>query len=159
MQNEEILNGIIGGSRTEEVAQPGDERLGPLKELPGVWKNEPGLEGRGWNLIALPFISSNSNVDYRVLVNQYNEELTFNKLQGKVPNRGVIRQTDDNLDQFLVALDYQQSIVQLAADDFPKSADISAGNIYGYSGTLRWTLFSFYKDYLFEAFRLSYIFS
>ena len=33
------------------VAQPGDPDLGPLQLLPGKWVSD----GRGWNMIALPF--------------------------------------------------------------------------------------------------------
>lgn len=126
MQKIQMLKKVASGNRTLEIATPGDERLGPLKELPGVWRNTPGLEGRGWNMIALPFISKNSGIDYRILVNQYNEELKFTRLQGKVPNRGVIRTQDENLDQLLIALDYEQSITQIASADFPKSADNGA---------------------------------
>ncbi len=119
---QKVLNDVMHDKRRFEIPKAGDERLGALKELPGIWKNEPDLKGRGWNIIALPFISSGTQIDYRILVNQYNEELKFTRLQGKVPNRGVLREDDDNLDQFLIALDYEQSITQLKADDFPKSS-------------------------------------
>ena len=39
-----------------EDAVVGDEDLGPFKLLPGTWANKPNLIGRGWNMIALPFV-------------------------------------------------------------------------------------------------------
>lgn len=78
--------------RVYEHAVPGDEDLGPLTLLPGTWKNEPGLEGRGWNLIALPFATPPSGgFNYRLLMNQYNEELVFSLVDKGVPNRGIKR--------------------------------------------------------------------
>lgn len=109
-------------------AKQGDEALGPLTLLPGTWKNVPNLAGRGWNMIALPFATEpGSPFNYRLLVNQYNEELKFTLVDKAIPNRGIKRNgvTVDS-DQFLVALDYEQTISQLAADDFPKSG--KAGN-------------------------------
>jgi len=111
--------------RIEEKATANDPELGPLKLLPGKWKNLPNLPGRGWNMIALPFATAPSPLNYRLLVNQYNEELEFTLVDKAVPNRGIrpgfggAPASDD--DQFLVTLDYQQKIEQIAADDFPKS--------------------------------------
>jgi hypothetical protein len=114
--------------------------LGPLAQLLGTWKSE----GRGWNMIALPFATvpvPNPNppppsfaLNYRLLVNQYNEQLKFKHVDkdNLVPNRGIqtppIPATDT--DQLLGALDYQQTIQQVAADDFPasnKRGDIGGG--------------------------------
>lgn len=95
--------------------------LGPLKNLKGVWENLPGIPGRGWNMIALPFISSTSQIDYRILMNQYNEVFNVDFVDEGVPNRGVIRPLDENLNQKIVTVDYQQTIRQIAADDMPKS--------------------------------------
>jgi hypothetical protein len=115
-------------SKTRRLEKPktNDQELGPLKLLPGKWANVPNLVGRGWNMIALPFVApkeANFPFNYRVLVNQYNEELEFTLVDKAVPNRGVRLGLgpDANTDQFLVTLDYQQSIKQIAADDFPKS--------------------------------------
>ncbi len=114
--------------RIEEQATPSDPELGPLQLLPGKWANLPNLEGRGWNMIALPFVDPRTDAErfrfnYRLLLNQYNEELEFTLVDKAVPNRGVRLGLgpDANTDQFLVALDYQQRIKQIAADDFPKS--------------------------------------
>jgi hypothetical protein len=55
-------------------------------------------------MIALPFVSP--GLDYRLLLNQYDEQLNFTIVDKAVPNRGIGEgiQTD----QFIVALDYEQ---------------------------------------------------
>jgi hypothetical protein len=115
-------------TRRLEKPKTNDQELGPLKLLPGKWANVPNLPGRGWNMIALPFVAPPPAgvpfpLNYRLLVNQYNEELEFTLVDKAVPNRGVrlAPGAPDNTDQFLVTLDYQQKISQIAADDFPKS--------------------------------------
>ncbi|MGB7244968.1 MAG: heme-binding protein [Sulfitobacter sp.] len=110
-------------------AEKGDENLGGLKSLPGTWLNAKqgettGFEGRGWNMIALPFENPGSPLDYRMLVNQYNEVMQFQQIDGPVPNRGIDRQNDTNTDQSLFALDYQQGIKQIAVADSPET-DVS----------------------------------
>jgi hypothetical protein len=85
-----------------------DRELGPLSKLPGVWRSS----GTGWNMIALPFAAP-AGPPYRVLVNQYEEELEFSLVDKAVPNRGlkfVAGQCPAEEDQFLVTLDYQQKI-------------------------------------------------
>ena len=117
MLNKSQVDKIRGDGRSRGQAKFGDEDLGPLKQLPGLWKSLPG---RGWNMIALPF--ANSPFNYRLLVNQYDEELRFSLVDKGVPNRGI--RFDGNVteaDQFVVTLDYEQSIKQIAADDFPQS--------------------------------------
>jgi hypothetical protein len=131
---------IIDKKRKLETPTTDDQDLGPLRLLPGKWVNvfdlkkpEDGgpLPGRGWNMIALPFVDPSKAEDrfrfnYRLLLHQYNEELDFILVDKAVPNRGIQRAfapntPDQNTDQFLVALDYQQKIRQIAGDDFPKS--------------------------------------
>ncbi|MEX0327087.1 MAG: heme-binding protein [Ruegeria sp.] len=114
--------------RSVELAHQGDDDLGPLKLLPGVWKNAEGTRGRGWNMIALPFATEpGSRINYRLLVNQYEETLQFTTVDKAVPNRGIERPDPStgnpsfDTDQFIVTLDYQQSIAQLAAEDNPVS--------------------------------------
>ncbi|OHU84949.1 MULTISPECIES: heme-binding protein [Pseudoalteromonas] len=87
--------------------------LGPLSQLPGVWKNSGQFHGHGWNMIAVPFPSGNH--DYRLLNNQYNETLTFQLVDKNVPNRGM------RGDQEVFTVDYVQAIEQIAAADFPES--------------------------------------
>ncbi|MEO8340275.1 MAG: heme-binding protein [Nitrospirota bacterium] len=117
-------------NKTRRLEEPktNDQELGPLKVLPGKWANLPNLPGRGWNMIALPFVAPPPPgvpfpLNYRLLVNQYNEELEFTLVDKAVPNRGVrlAPGTPANTDQFLVALDYQQRVTQIASDDFPQS--------------------------------------
>lgn len=99
-------------------AVAGDPKLGPLKNLPGVWSNDGGLEGRGWNMIALPF--SGEGPGYRLLMNQYNETLTVTVADEGVPNRGFGARFDPATgDQTIIALDYEQLVSQIAVDDFP----------------------------------------
>lgn len=111
----------LGKSKWGDKEQ--EEALGPLALLPGTWKNVGQTEGHGWNCIALPFEQGQFN--YRLLVNQYNETLTFKTIDKGVPNRGLPAQPDPNDpnsgDQFVTTLDYEQNIVQVAADDFPQS--------------------------------------
>lgn len=96
------------------IGEQQDSELGPLCHLPGSWQNIGNLQGHGWNMIALPFAAG--DLDYRLLMNQYDETLTFNLVDKGVPNRGI---PDD---QSVATLDYTQIINQIAADDFPHSA-------------------------------------
>ena len=125
MLSDSQISQMRARGRYVEVARTGDEDLGPLKLLPGSWRNIPGLEGRGWNMIALPFATRpGSPIDYRLLLNQYNEVLTFNLVDKAVPNRGVDRTDPDTTvetDQFVVTLDYEQVIEQIAVAEEPPS--------------------------------------
>jgi hypothetical protein len=111
-----------------------EEGLGSLANLPGVWNNlrptgPSPLEGRGWNLIALPFASQDAiapfgagNVPpYRLLMNRYNEQLVFLTVDENVPNRGITQDRSAQADQRVATLDYEQTIRQIAADDMPQS--------------------------------------
>lgn len=104
-----------------EIPKPGDDDLGPLKLLPGVWKNTGAFEGRGWNMTALPFFGAPPKLDYRLLLNQFNEELKFDLVDKAIPNRGVAFAAKTNTDQFVVALDFEQKISQKIAVDKPVS--------------------------------------
>ncbi len=106
--------------RSVYKAKPGQKELGPLKMLPGCWQ----AKGTGWNMIALP--SAPSRVNFRILMNQYSEELNFSSVDDNVPNRGIFAGSDIDTDQFLVALDYQQRIDQIAIADFPDSGKAGA---------------------------------
>lgn len=150
------LKAFSAGSsnRRIKIATSGDPDLGPLKHLPGTWANirpehrmktrdnpegDPfkgegtltgegasPFDGRGWNLIALPFAEAGQFRNYRLLMNQYNEVLSFAFVDDKVPNRGI---TDDrpaeNADQEVAALDYTQMIKQIAAADFSDSGGLA----------------------------------
>jgi hypothetical protein len=130
MSKESILEMIKGQARSLDIARSGDDRLGPLQLLPGTWSNLPGLPGRGWNMIALPFATGPASpFNYRLLLNQYNETLKFARIDGPVPNRGLNNAVVPPIqgDQSIFALDYEQSIVQIAAEDRPESGQ--AGNV------------------------------
>ena len=105
------------------VPKSGAVDLGPLTLLPGKWANLPDLPGRGWNMIALPFFQAGSRLDYRLLLNQYNEELEFFLVDKGVPNRGVQRNGSPTVqtDQLVVTVDYEQDIRQIKAADSPVS--------------------------------------
>lgn len=112
----------IYGSKPGEDQPVDDKLLGPLKHLRGTWRSSGGT---GWNMIALPFATKPpSRLDYRLLVNQYDEELNFNLVDDKVPNRGIKRNgVTVQDDQSIVTIDYQQVIHQVAAEDFPVSGE------------------------------------
>lgn len=113
-------------TRQVQQALTGDPDLGPFALLPGTWANRPGLPGRGWNLIALPFAQpagSTFRPNYRLLLNQYDEVLNFTLVDKAVPNRGIgpVGGVVVDTDQTVVTLDYEQGIRQIKADDFPRS--------------------------------------
>lgn len=119
-----IYENMRSADRRIEQASTDDAELGPLSQLPGTWSNEPGLPGRGWNMIALPFGGPAAPpFNYRLLLNQYNEQLKFTLIDSGVPNRGIRVGSGgvEEADQFVVTLDYVQSINQIKADDFPES--------------------------------------
>ena len=125
-----VTSTINPDARSIELAQPGDPELGQLTELPGTWKNGRNLNKRGWNLIALPFATDPDPVtrralNYRLLMNRYNEILKFSLVDKHVPNRGIkfngVGVRADQTDQKVGALDYEQSIKQVVAEDFPVS--------------------------------------
>src|SRR5215510_6928379 len=91
MISDERVEKLKHQSRHIEISRPGDPDLDVLQLLPGTWSNVPNLIGRGWNAIALPFASDMSGIDYRLLVNQYNEVLKFTLVDKGVKNRGIQR--------------------------------------------------------------------
>lgn len=100
--------------------------LGPLEHLLGVWIGQ----GTGWNMIALPFQKAPAppvGFKFRVLMNQYDEELRFTFVDDDVPNRGLTRPGNPDFDQFVVTLDYQQKIAQVVAEDRPDSGGVAGG--------------------------------
>lgn len=134
-----------GAQREIRVPKSREPVLGPLQLLPGVWaniqpkhrvKNPDGsdnlfkgegtltgegkspFDGRGWNLIALPFAEPGARRNFRVLMNQYNEVLKFFFVDDDIPNRGITADTPaQQADQTVAALDYEQTIAQIAAKD------------------------------------------
>ena len=114
-------------TRRYEMAKTGLKELGPLGLLPGKWEGKR----TGWNMIALPF--DGANFKFRILMNQYDEELVFTTVSDNVENRGLKGVLDNSNnppgspddDQFVVALDYQQSIQQGKAEDKPDSGGLA----------------------------------
>jgi hypothetical protein len=116
MTTDKRIETMDGQQRRIEVARALDEDLGPLKLLPGRWVSQ----GRGWNMIALPF-NTPGPLDYRLLLNQFDEELSFTLVDKGVPNRGISPDHDRQADQFVVTLDYEQVVKQVAVVDEPVS--------------------------------------
>jgi len=117
--DEGVLLKLKAQRRRIEVPRQEDPDLGPLKHLPGVWRSS----GRGWNMIALPFADAVPPLNYRLLLNQYDEDLEFTLVDKAVPNRGI--NLTAQTDQFVVTLDYVQKIHQVAAVDFPDSKGLA----------------------------------
>jgi hypothetical protein len=130
--NSALLSQVMSAGRIVSLATPGDPALGPFARLPGVWQNADDLAGHGWNMIALPYkkpghiVQPNTDDQkstFRLLLNQFNETLTFSLLDKGVPNRGAALQKVFDADQHLAALQYVQHIRQLKSADFPVTPD------------------------------------
>jgi len=125
----ELTNSVANG-RLIEKATPGDPALGDLTNLPGVWSSAPAFPDHGWNMIALPFMQPGNTVvpdipgqvgPFRLLLNQFNETLTFTTVDKGVPNRGAALVKAFDADQHLAALQYIQDIKQVEAVDSPQT--------------------------------------
>jgi len=127
----EFKNYISNQGRSIGKAKTGDALLGPFAQLPGEWTNGDDLKGRGWNMIALPFVKRGRPANYRILVNQYNETLKFTTVDKGVPNRGIKTAPAQNKDQLIVTLDYTQEVTQMAAADFPESGRLPPTDVAG----------------------------
>jgi hypothetical protein len=132
MLNANELQAVVSTGRTITQATPGDPALGDLTQLPGTWANADNLVGHGWNMIALPYkepgrvVNPNTpdqKSEFRLLLNQFNETLTFSTVDKGVPNRGAAFAQVFDRDQHLAALQYIQHIVQIAAVDSPQTPD------------------------------------
>lgn len=124
MADEALAEKLKYQRRYVEPAVPGDDDLGPLKLLPGKW----ATRDRGWNMIALPF-DTNDRRNFRVLMNQYREELKFTLVDKGVPNRGIGQKNGEVVDndQLVVTLDYEQVIHQIQVDEDPGSDGKAGG--------------------------------
>jgi hypothetical protein len=123
MTTDARLKSMEGQQRRIEVARTSDPDLGPLAQLPGHWQSK----GRGWNMIALPFAQPGPR-DYRLLLNQFDEDLNFTLVDKGVPNRGLSKDHATQKDQFVVTLDYEQVVHQVSVVDEPASAVRGADN-------------------------------
>jgi hypothetical protein len=132
MLNANELQAVVATGRTITQATRGDPALGDLTLLPGTWANADNLVGHGWNMIALPYkepgrvVNPNTpdqKSEFRLLLNQFNETLTFSTVDKGVPNRGAAFAQVFDRDQHLAALQYIQHIEQIAATDSPQTPD------------------------------------
>jgi hypothetical protein len=115
-----IVGRLSAAGRSTAIADFDDPVLGPLRLLPGVWKNTEALKGFGFNFMALPFVGGRDG--FKLLMNQYNEDLIFSCTDKGVPNRGLIPDPETGSpDQTIVALDYFQKITQIDSGEFPNS--------------------------------------
>ena len=96
--------------------------FGPLTLLPGRWRS---ANGRGWSMIAVPV--SGGSFNYRLQLNQYNEDLTFS-IMDRSPSACPGNPTDAP-NQPVVALAYEQSVTQIAAADRAVSGETSGPNL------------------------------
>lgn len=118
--NKELIEEMVNAGRSSSLADFDDPVLGPLRLLPGTWRNTEELQGFAFNMMALPFREAPNG--FKVLMNQCNEELNFSVVDKGVPNRGNTQDPDTgNFDQTIVALNYFQKITQVDSDDFRKS--------------------------------------
>lgn len=121
-----LIEEMVEAGRTTSLADFDDPVLGPLRMFPGTWKNTEDLKGHGFNMMALPVRPDDDEREdptkngYRLLLNQYKEELNFSVIDKGVPNRGSNSNTDSP-DQTIVALNYFQKITQIDSDDFRKT--------------------------------------
>jgi hypothetical protein len=109
------------GVQPSVLGSTGDEEFSLIELLRGTWTSP----AQGWNLIALP---SSAPDNFRILMNQYGETLRFNVPDKGVPNRGVMPDTEgktadpnDETDQLIDAIAYEQIVVQVEVEDFPAS--------------------------------------
>lgn len=128
---------------------PITDESNPLELLTGTWRtpgwkractqkqqeNKKRRHATGWNMIALPFDEAPFN--YRILMNQYCEELQFGFVDDNVPNRGLAGVIDAGIeqDQRIFTIDYLQKIHQVVANDFPSSTSLVPPGLAGGFGT------------------------
>jgi hypothetical protein len=114
--DKKLIEEMVESGRRITLAEKDNAKLGPLRWLPGKWENTEELKGFGFNMMALPFAQSPNG--YRLLMNQYNEVLNFSIVDEGVPNRGLRPDpVTGQVDQTVVALDYNQIITQINSDD------------------------------------------
>jgi len=114
----QLIERMNESGRTTSIADFDAPELGPLRMFPGIWENTEELKGFGFNMMALPFQQGTNG--YRILMNQYKEELNFSVVDKGVPNRGrTIDPETGSHDQTIVALNYFQLITQIDSGDFP----------------------------------------
>ncbi|WP_081716413.1 heme-binding protein [Asticcacaulis sp. AC460] len=132
-----LIENMNSTGREIYVADQGDEYLGALRWLPGTWENTSELKGHGFNMIALPFISDPNNPrenGYRLLMNQYEEILSFELVDKGVPNRGSKSVRDPATGQ-IVTLQDDQTVVALTYEQVVTQIDFEDSYLENFSGT------------------------
>ncbi len=120
MIQKKLIKEMVDTGRSVALADFDDPVLGPLRLMPGTWKNTEELKGFGFNMMALPFRGGPNG--FKILMNQYGEELNFAVVDKGVPNRGLdLDPETGGADQTIVALNYFQKITQIDSDDFRES--------------------------------------
>ena len=71
------------GVLPSRLGSTGDGEFSLIELLRGTWTSQ----AQGWNLIALPFKDPSAKFNYRILMNQYGEKLSFNMPDKGVPNQ------------------------------------------------------------------------
>ena len=104
------------GVLPSRLGSTGDGEFSLIELLRGTWTSQ----AQGWNLIALPFKDPSAKFNYRILMNQYGEKLSFNMPDKGVPNRGITPDSGETR-QLIDAIAYEQIVIQKEVDDFPAS--------------------------------------
>ncbi|CAB9528211.1 expressed unknown protein [Seminavis robusta] len=122
-----LLSGLVSsvpffGSRVNaETSVPTQQKngLGPLADLVGTWTGEQGI-----NIVAVPSRRSNPSDfgKFELIVRPYRETLTITPIEGPVRNRG------GNLDQFVGAVAYEQTVT--ATDHHPETIHVENGMLF-----------------------------
>lgn len=96
--------------------------FGPLAGLTGTWEGV-----KGWNVISVPTIGEGNARDFKVLVHNYYETLTFAAVNDEVLNEG------GTVDQYVGPLKYKQEITEF---DSNKGIHVENGMIM-YTGVVK----------------------
>jgi len=96
-----------------ETAKPDNDPLGPLKDLVGKW------EGPGFNNIWRPFNSKNPREDSFLQLNLTRETLSFERIKGNIPNRGLLQ---PDIDMF--GVHYLQQVFDVNTNADPEKQDM-----------------------------------
>ena len=111
IQKKHLKNFVTRGrSLSLEKSKSTDDELGYFETTQEHGRIFP-IPGRGWNMIAYRLLIEGGNLNYRLLVNQYDEELHFTTIGKGIPNRGITRKRKlCNSDQFIVLIIRNRSI-------------------------------------------------
>lgn len=109
-------------ARIVDVPSDAEPDLGPFKLLPGNWRS---VNGKGWNMIAVPV--SGGSLNYRLQLNQFNEDLKFSIMDRGTPPDFTGQ--SGAAEQPVIALAYEQSITQVATADRAANGSSTTPNL------------------------------